>query len=1046
MALNDWQKERCVLITFFLAMNGKNWRNNSGWNTPLDHCGSWNGVNCSTSTNLVEELNLVDNDLTGIWTSNLALPNLKVLMLNRNQMRGDVKNYLPTNATLLVRLSLSFNNLSGCLPWQLLTQYKYLEKLQLGNNRYIKGIIDDSVATLEKLGVLSLGQTGVSGHISSGITKLKNLWFLDLEALNVSGNISFLIELPLARFIHLKSNKLHGELPQDIGDRMVHMMELNLKHNQLTGQIPESFSMMTSLTVLDLSSNKFTGQVPSSVLQLKLLSTLDLSSNKFETISSNLSLPAIYSLSLANNIFKMTALQLVTALKKMNDYRTLKILDISSCRLAGPMPSEVWDFTNLMILNVSRNYFGHDVPSPRDELPSLILADLSYNNFTGTLPQALSLLIAIKELDLRYNFNTSRMRDLPAFAKPDNDSTTRESPADHFTCPVIRFNAFNGGILLIDSSYYGGVYCSCDPGYYGHHGRCHKCFDNGQCNGRQNDSRMGIPPNYYPIPTADNAMSFIRCSSYYHDTLHCNPYGTCSCWLSSNDSKTICDSVCVHNTTGFLCSHCQDGYYKHGDGCLPCSSDDVTVALVVTAIACLLIPVPGWLLQRTWPHLGEKRLFNIVFRLGGVILPSVIIISLGLTQIIPTYAAEFYLLSVFLATLDRLKSVRAFAFTLFIYFQVLDSLDVCSYSTDCEYCSFAGLLDYFDIDKVARVVNFQFSGVTCLIPPLGTPLGRLIFLSTAPLVLSFLVIVAHLLDYYVVTLVCCRHADVDFDRIRSRMMGNCKRAVILFLNVFYYPVAVAAIKVFPCQAEQGGNHMHMSAYPWIRCDSGTQYRNLVILASLVVVFYVCALPLLFALLFHKYHQTNLDSNEQLLGHRCQDEVHVDQETGDGVWLRAICYPFKEQYQRYVPVWSVVLMLRRLLVAGLLAIFHDRQSNILAMPLTVVLLSSILLIGVARPYRTTSRWELESVADVGAFCVILVTYTSMASRHDVSFVTAVSVFGLNVLFILAVVSVAVIRSLFEFNCIKRCRRTSTPNVHHQCTTTYGSITPAGHHDS
>jgi hypothetical protein len=1014
--LSQKARERCVLLKLFETMNGQNWANNSGWNTSTDHCQGWFGVNCSKITGAVEELELVNNNLNGFWSSSLDLPNLKVLMLNRNEMRGDIRHYLPTNASALSRLTLSFNSLSGCIPWHLIIQYKYLKKLEVGNN-YVTGTLDESVTTMESLEVLSIGQTNVSGPIPSGLAKLTNLWFLDLEALRMTGNISFITQLVSAQYIHLKSNKLYGELPLDIGYRLVHVKELSLKHNFLYGTIPSSFSKMINLDLLDLSFNKFTGQIPSAILHLNL-SYLDLSHNLFESISSNLSLPNINSLILANNSFNMTATQLIAALENMDDYRTLYFLDISHCGLAGPVPKELWKFTSLIVLNASYNYFGGDLPGPRSPMTFLLIADLSYNVFTGDLPHGLSQLIAIKELNLHHNYLEPISRPMPGFARWDNGTMTRKSSGGRFTCPAIRFNTYSGGLIILGSSYFNGEFCMCDRYYYGHNGICHKCLEGGICNGGSSDSVVEILKNYYPIPSAENATALISCSSYYQDNFHCNPSGSASCQLSNDSRVTACNSVCVHNTTGFLCSHCPDGYYKYGDGCLPCSGDNVTPIVITIVIAPLVFYFIFWLLQRLRPQLTDRLLFKVVFKVGGVVVPSGAIITLAVTEIVPTYVAEFYLLFVALAAIDHLKNVQSFAVTLFVYFQVLDTLDVCSYSTDCQYCSFAGLLRLFGIDKVSRLVNFHFSGITCSISSLGTPLGRLVFLSTAPLVLSFLVVFVHLVDHYFISTVCCPSGN-DTDRTRALMnvKGKCKRTVTFILNVFYYPIAVATIRAFPYQEETDGLHRHMLAYSWIDCDAGSEYRNLVILASFVLLIYVIGLPVLFVLLFHRYYPRTTDGDDEpLIRSYESDRVVTEHE----VWLRAICSPFKPQYRPYAHIWAAVLMLRRLFIALLLAVFPNRQSSTLAMPFTLLLLLSVLLIAIGRPYRSATRWELENGVDIGAFSVILITYTSMASRTDVSLAGSVSVFVVNVLFVVVVLVVATIQVIHDSQLFWRLR--------------------------
>ncbi|PVH63524.1 hypothetical protein PAHAL_2G047100 [Panicum hallii] len=62
--------------------------------------------------------------------------------------------------------------------------------------------------------------------------------------------------------------------------KLCSLMTINLADNyELTGEVPEYFSKLSSLTVLDISSNKFEGHFPTKIFQLKSLRTLDLSDN-----------------------------------------------------------------------------------------------------------------------------------------------------------------------------------------------------------------------------------------------------------------------------------------------------------------------------------------------------------------------------------------------------------------------------------------------------------------------------------------------------------------------------------------------------------------------------------------------------------------------------------------------------------------------------------------------------------------------------------------------------------------------------------------------
>lgn len=53
---------------------------------------------------------------------------------------------------------------------------------------------------------------------------------------------------------------MRGSVPDQLGE-CVHLEELELQHNQLTGSIPSTFIKLTKLRVLNLESNSFAGQL-----------------------------------------------------------------------------------------------------------------------------------------------------------------------------------------------------------------------------------------------------------------------------------------------------------------------------------------------------------------------------------------------------------------------------------------------------------------------------------------------------------------------------------------------------------------------------------------------------------------------------------------------------------------------------------------------------------------------------------------------------------------------------------------------------------------
>ena len=80
--------------------------------------------------------------------------------------------------------------------------------------------------------------------------------------------------------------------------------ELDLRNNQLTGEIPEELSQLTQLESLALGSNRLKVEIPEELGQLSRLQRLDLRNNQLETggLPVELSqLPQLETLNLSSN-------------------------------------------------------------------------------------------------------------------------------------------------------------------------------------------------------------------------------------------------------------------------------------------------------------------------------------------------------------------------------------------------------------------------------------------------------------------------------------------------------------------------------------------------------------------------------------------------------------------------------------------------------------------------------------------------------------------------------------------------------------------------
>jgi Leucine-rich repeat (LRR) protein len=85
--------------------------------------------------------------------------------------------------------------------------------------------------------------------------------------------------------INLKNNQLVGELPTEIC-QLSQLQQLNLGEyrsgNQLIGEIPTCLGELSELQLLTLASNEFSGEIPPQLGQLSQLITLDLRDNPLE--------------------------------------------------------------------------------------------------------------------------------------------------------------------------------------------------------------------------------------------------------------------------------------------------------------------------------------------------------------------------------------------------------------------------------------------------------------------------------------------------------------------------------------------------------------------------------------------------------------------------------------------------------------------------------------------------------------------------------------------------------------------------------------------
>ncbi|KAH9747321.1 Receptor-like protein 47 [Citrus sinensis] len=216
-------------------------------NNELEGANPQSLVNC-TKLEVLDIGNNKINDVFPYWLGNL--PELRVLVLRSNKLRGSVRVFEPEESFHKLRiLDLSINNFSGYLP------ARFFEKLNAMRN------VGADEGKLRYL--------GEEYYQDSVVVTLKGTEIELQKILTVFTTIDF------------SSNGFDGEISQVIG-KLHSLRLLNLTHNHFIGKIPSSLGNLAKLESLDLSSNNLAGKIPKQLASLTSLSVLNISHNRLD--------------------------------------------------------------------------------------------------------------------------------------------------------------------------------------------------------------------------------------------------------------------------------------------------------------------------------------------------------------------------------------------------------------------------------------------------------------------------------------------------------------------------------------------------------------------------------------------------------------------------------------------------------------------------------------------------------------------------------------------------------------------------------------------
>ncbi|MDE2876865.1 MAG: hypothetical protein OXQ93_15600 [Gemmatimonadota bacterium] len=363
--LSDYE----ILMTFYRATDGPEWRRNHNWGTghPFH---LWQGVS------MVGDgiwLNLHNNGLTGRIPPELGLlETLEGLDLSFNSLTGSIPSELGQLARLK-ELDVSGNGLTGPVPAQL-GALSELEELVLRSN-HLTDSVPAALGALTALKELDLSGNGLGGRIPPALGDLSGLEVLRLDHNQLNGPIPReLGNLARLKSLELERNAITGQIPPSLGD-LAELEQLSLEKNRLTGPLPLELGNLANLRVLSAYENRLTGSIPPHLGNLAKLQTLSLGSNGLTG-----SIPP-----------------------RLGRLADLKHLHLGENRLTGRLPPELGEITGLERLVLRDNNLAGPIPSEMGNLAELRLLSLEDNGLTGRVPGELGSLAGLEELYLARN-------------------------------------------------------------------------------------------------------------------------------------------------------------------------------------------------------------------------------------------------------------------------------------------------------------------------------------------------------------------------------------------------------------------------------------------------------------------------------------------------------------------------------------------------------------------------------------------------------------------------------------------------------------------
>lgn len=378
------------------------------------------------SFTMLSILHLFDNIISGSYPSSLASNSrLRYVEIMRNRLIGTlpavlgdehiffkISQNMMTGAipasllqhTQLDLLYLDDNYLSGSIP--LLLNGVRLESLHLEKN-FLSGTLSSTLSLLSELQVMQLSHNLLSKQLPHNFTpSYDGFYMIDISDNRLSGTLhdNLLVGENL-KFVYFHENKLFGTIPNDLVSIANDIEQLTLYSNKFSGTIPESLGLSSKLTTLLLQNNKFSGHVGEIFRKPDDLSLTPFSSLQFLDISSNrlsgsvpmeiFQLPSLRHIAIIDNCFTGSLPEAIC------DAKLIEGLLLEGLRSGVRCRSNTWDPAGLTNTYFTSGIAG-SIPACIFSLPHINILHISGNRLSGSLPSTLRM---PKLMDLKLSDN-----------------------------------------------------------------------------------------------------------------------------------------------------------------------------------------------------------------------------------------------------------------------------------------------------------------------------------------------------------------------------------------------------------------------------------------------------------------------------------------------------------------------------------------------------------------------------------------------------------------------------------------------------------------